>query len=44
METFSSAEGYAVHAGETYRVTAAYENPTQAPVDAMAGIYILYSR
>ena len=44
METFSSAEGYAVHAGETYRVTSAYENPTQAPVDAMAGIYILYSR
>ncbi len=43
MQVFSSREGYAVHAGETYRVTAVYENPTQAPIDAMAGLFLLYS-
>lgn len=44
MSTFSSAEGYPVKAGETYRVSAVYDNPTKAPVDAMAGLFILYSR
>ncbi|MCC6589596.1 MAG: hypothetical protein IT168_23065 [Bryobacterales bacterium] len=44
MEVYSSAEGYPVKAGEKFRVSALYENPTQAPVDAMAGLYILYSR
>jgi hypothetical protein len=44
MEVFSNGSGYAVKKGETLRVSAAYENPTQAPIDAMAGLYILYSR
>jgi hypothetical protein len=44
METFSSAEGYLVPAGSALRVSAIYDNPTKAPVDAMAGIYLLYSR
>lgn len=44
MEVYSSADGYAFKAGETFRVSALYKNPTQAPVDAMAGLYILYSR
>jgi hypothetical protein len=44
MEVFSSKEGYAVHAGETYRVTAVYDNPTQDPIDAMAGLFLLYSQ
>lgn len=44
MDTYSSMEGYAVRPGETYRVTAVYKNPTQAPIDAMAGLYMLYSR
>jgi hypothetical protein len=44
MEVFSSRKGYAVHAGETYRVTAVYENPTPDPIDAMAGLFLLYSR
>lgn len=44
MEIFSNAEGVPVRAGETYRVSAVYDNPNKAPVDAMAGIYILYSR
>jgi hypothetical protein len=43
MQVFSSKEGYAVRAGEKYRVTAVYENPTQAPIDAMAGLFLLYS-
>jgi hypothetical protein len=44
METYSSTAGYPVRAGETYRVTAVYENPASGPIDAMAGLYILYSR
>jgi hypothetical protein len=44
MEVFSSLEGYPVHAGEQYRVTAVYENPTSDPIDAMAGLFMLYSR
>lgn len=44
MEVYSDVQGYAVKAGETYRVIAAYENPTKAPIDAMGGLYILYSR
>lgn len=44
MEVYSSAEGYPVSAGETYRVTAVYDNPTRAPIDAMAGLFVLYAR
>ncbi len=43
-EVYSSAEGYPVHAGEKYRLTAVYENPTAAPIDAMAGLFLFYSR
>jgi hypothetical protein len=44
MEVYSSAEGYPVRAGEAYRVTAVYDNPTRAPIDAMAGLFMVYSR
>jgi hypothetical protein len=44
MEVFSSREGYPVQAGEKYRVTAVYDNPTADPIDAMAGLFLLYSR
>lgn len=44
MDVYSSGEGYPVRAGETYRVTAVYDNPTRAPIDAMAGLFMLYSR
>jgi hypothetical protein len=44
MEVYSSGEGYPVRAGETYRVTAVYDNPTRGPIDAMAGLFMLYSR
>ena len=44
MEVYSSAAGYAVRAGETYRISAVYENPTPDKIDAMAGLFMLYSR
>jgi hypothetical protein len=44
MQVYSNARGYAVRAGETYRITAVYENPTGDKIDAMAGLFILYSR
>jgi hypothetical protein len=44
MSVYSSAEGYPVRAGETYKVVSVYENPTTAPIDAMAGLFIFYSR
>lgn len=44
MQTFSSADGYPIHAGESYRITAVYENPTAGKIDAMAGLFMLYSR
>ena len=44
MDTFGSVEGYPVKSGESFRITAVYDNPTTAPIDAMAGLFILYSR
>jgi hypothetical protein len=44
MDTFGSESGYAVRTGDRFRITAVYENPTAAPIDAMAGLFISYSR
>lgn len=44
MEVYSSRDGYPVHAGETYALRSAYNNPTQSHIDAMAGVFIFYSR
>jgi hypothetical protein len=44
MEVYSSADGYPIRAGETYRITAVYENPEAGKIDAMAGLFLLYSR
>ena len=44
MDTYSSAEGYPVRAGETFRLTSAYQNPTQFPIDAMAGVFLFFSK
>jgi hypothetical protein len=44
MQTYSSADGYPIRAGETYRITAVYQNPTADKIDAMAGLFMLYSR
>jgi hypothetical protein len=43
MEVYSSAPGYAVKAGEIYRITTVYENPTGDKIDAMAGLFLLYA-
>jgi len=42
--SFSSVAGYPVRAGERYTITAVYKNPTRDQIDAMAGLFILYSR
>lgn len=44
MGTYASAEGYPFRAGESFRVTATYDNPTSSPIDAMAGLFVFYSR
>jgi len=44
MDTFGSESGYAVKAVDVFRITAVYDNPTAAPIDAMAGLFISYSR
>jgi hypothetical protein len=44
MQVYSDRRGYPVKAGETYRITAIYENPTAEKIDAMAGLFMLYSR
>ncbi|MGH7752222.1 MAG: hypothetical protein ACREN5_05360 [Gemmatimonadales bacterium] len=44
MSVYSSAAGYPVRAGDTYRITAIYQNPTAHKIDAMAGLFLLYSR
>ena len=44
MGVYSSAVGYPVRAGETYKIVSVYENPTATPIDAMAGLFIFYSR
>jgi hypothetical protein len=43
METYSSAEGYPVRAGEVFRLTSVYRNPTTRPIDAMAAVFVFYS-
>ena len=44
MEIYSSSDGYKVHAGETYKITSVYDNPGAEKIDAMAGLFMLYSR
>ncbi|MSV29005.1 MAG: hypothetical protein EXQ52_09715 [Bryobacterales bacterium] len=44
MEVYSSAGGYTFSAGETMRIKSVYDNPTKEKVDAMAGLFMLYSR
>lgn len=43
MPVFSSVEGYAFESNERFKLRAVYENPTAGKVDAMAGVFILYS-
>lgn len=43
MNVYSSAEGYSVKAGDKYRIISTYRNTTSEKIDAMAGLFILYS-
>jgi len=44
MNVYSKVEGYPIRSGETYRIIAIYQNATQEKIDAMAGLFMLYSR
>jgi hypothetical protein len=44
MAIYSDSKGYPVHAGDVYRLTSTYENPTDLPVDAMAGVFLVYTK
>ena len=44
MEVYSNPAGYAVRSGETYKIVAVYDNPGAEKIDAMAGLFMLYSR
>lgn len=44
METYASSEGYRFRAGETFRIVSRYDNPHKGKIDAMAGLFLLYSR
>ena len=43
MPVYSSPEGYPVETDDLFKLVAVYENPTEQPVDAMAGVFILYA-
>ena len=43
MPVYVNSEGYDVGADDQFKLVAVYENPTEQPVDAMAGVFILYS-
>ncbi len=44
MDIYSSAEGYPVQAFDTFRIISTYDNPNAGPVDAMAGVFLFYTR
>ena len=43
FEVYSSADGYPVRSADVFRLTSVYNNSTESPIDAMAGLFILYS-
>ncbi len=43
FEVYSSDDGYPVSPSETYKLTSAYDNPTGRQIDAMAGLFVMYS-
>ena len=44
MEVYSSAGGQPIHAGDIYKIVASYDNSAKDKIDAMAGLFMLYSR
>ena len=43
MPVYASIEGYPVDAGDRFKLVVVYENTTKEPIDAMAGLFVLYS-
>lgn len=43
MPVYDKRDGYAVKAGETYRLTVTYDNPTRYAQDAMGGLFVLFT-
>jgi hypothetical protein len=43
MPVYINSDGYDVEKGDRFKLVAVYENPTSHDVDAMAGVFILYS-
>jgi len=43
MPVYINSDGYGIDKGDRFKLVAVYENPTLHNVDAMAGIFILYS-
>ena len=43
MPVYSNQDGYDVRADDQFKLIAVYQNPTSKPVDAMAGVFILYA-
>jgi hypothetical protein len=43
MGVYSSSQGYAVHAGDSFRLSSVYGNPTRSDIDAMAAVFFFYS-
>jgi hypothetical protein len=42
LSTYASTEGFFVREGDEYTVGAEYANPTDRPIDAMAGLFLFY--
>ena len=43
MPVYINSDGYGIDKGDRFKLVAVYENPTLHNVDAMAGVFILYS-
>ena len=43
MPVYESIEGYPVDAADRFKLVVVYENTTAEPIDAMAGLFVLYS-
>lgn len=44
MALYSDASGYPVHAGEVFKLVSVYDNPNRFPIDAMAGVFLVYTK
>jgi hypothetical protein len=43
MPVYATAEGYSVNPKDELKLVAVYKNPTKVPVDAMAGVFVLFA-